>query len=335
MKMNINNELEKIANNKNLNDIEKIKAIYVLLGNKLKYNLDYIYILDSRIREAIYEDKFELEGENALDKDKSDKQIAVVCKQVNDLLIESINRIAKLTNNDKMKAKELGYRPYEGNHVATLLNLEEENYYLDLHKDVYKIKKGMKTKYFAPGKDVLEHEFNLPNINTIKEDAKGIEFKEISEKEQKQIDEKIGYLKYGIYYEDAIEMLEKEMHENSSTKTIIDFMFENLKNKQKQDDFSFTELKAFYKKTLSILLGNEMDNVKINDVYINEKDNEKENVIYQVSIKDDKNIYNYIYDIENKNCRKIDSKEIKEKIDAKEITYKYRYNTLKLSDEER
>ena len=107
MKMNINNELEKIANNKNLNDIEKIKAIYVLLGNKLKYNLDYIYILDSRIREAIYEDKFELDDENTLNKDKSDKQIAVVCKQVNDLLIESINRIAKLTNNDKIKAKEL------------------------------------------------------------------------------------------------------------------------------------------------------------------------------------------------------------------------------------
>lgn len=335
MKMNINNELEKIANNKNLNDIEKIKAIYVLLGNKLKYNLDYIYILDSRIREAIYEDKFELDDENTLNKDKSDKQIAVVCKQVNDLLIESINKIAKLTNNDKIKAKELGYRPYEGNHVATLLNLDKENYYLDLHKDVYKIKKGMKTRYFAPGKDTLEHEFKMPNINTIKEDAKGIEFKEISEKEQKQIDEKIGYLKYGIYYEDAIEMLEKEMHENSSIKTIIDFMFENLKNKQKQDDFSFTELKAFYKKTLSILLGNEMDNVKINDVYINEKDNEKENVIYQVSIKDDKNIYNYIYDIKNKNCRKIDSKEIKEKIESKEITYKYRYNTLKLSDEER
>ena len=72
---------------------------------------------------------------------------------------------------------------------------------------MYRIQKGMKTKYFAPEQEIID---KLEFYN-LKKEIKDIKLEAFSKEKLERIDRKIGYLKYGIYTDDVILKLKEEM----------------------------------------------------------------------------------------------------------------------------
>lgn len=322
-----------------LTDEEMVRKLYVTLGNKFSYDRDYTYSNDWNRNKEIYEKPI-LPG--VLENIKSPNKIKVTCKQMADSLVEAINKIPEELTQEKIKAKTVGYRQDREMHIGTLVTIGKKNYYLDLYKDLYRIQREMKTRYFAPSKENLEK--IKQQYSSVREDIEGIELKTIDEEQLRQMDLKNGYLKYGLYMDDAIETMRKEMQEEENLRKYIEnydkinnkeernkvifkwkieFIFRYMKNEVLEKDIGISEIDKFYKKIYYSLLTEEEKRISIlSSIDIHNKDeygNKKNGILYKIYIRGEE--LNYIYEDRQKGFVPISKEEIKERRDNKSLLY--------------
>lgn len=297
----------------NLSDIEKIRYIYISFGEMFAYNRDFIYEhLSDITSKEMYDERVNIDFNS---EENNEEKIKVTCKQIADSCIQTMNKL--FTEN---VAELIGYKEGYKHHVAILVTLKNKHYFMDLHNDLYRIQKGMKTEYFAPSKQTLRKEKN--NYIPIDQGLKGIRCTPIAEEELKIIDNKIGYNRNGIYMDDAVEQLRLEMQDeknwekyikdyekiNSNNKKEIisqwklDFIFKYIKNNvQKKDKMGIMEVEKFFRKLYySILTKKEQNqaNLIISHIHIDDKPS----VMYKVELSKD-TVY-YIYNDEDNGFRK-------------------------------
>lgn len=314
-----------------LTDEEIVRNIYLTLGNKFSYDRDYIYSNDWNRSKEIYE-KTIMPG--VIENIKSPNKIKVTCKQIAYSLVETINKIPKELTQEKIMAKTVGYRKDEEMHVGTLVTIGKKNYYLDLYKDLYRIQIGMQTKYFAPSEENLK--IVKQKYSSVKEDIEGIEFETIDKEQLRQMDLKNGYLKYGLYIDDVIEMMRKEMQDEEVLKEYIEnydkinnkeernriifkwkieFIFKYMQNQFSEKDIGISEIEKLYRKIYySLLTEEEKQSSILCSIDIHNKDedgNKKEGIIYKIYIKGEE--LNYIYEDGQNGFTLISKKELDER----------------------
>ncbi len=352
MKISIDKIIEQVLKEENLEDIEQIKSIYLKLGEIFTYNGEYKYIFDDRITKDIYDEKITLEK---IEQSNYQNKITVICKQIEEILTEAINKISMIQGKEYIKAKTIGYEEEQEKHVITQLAINDKNYYLDLYKDLFRIQKGMKTKYFAPSKENLEQELlKYPNI---KEKVEKIKFENISDKENEKIDTKIGYITNGIYTDTVIKMLKEEMKDGENlkkyikeselikkkdliTKVKIDFLFKNFKNNySKEKTMKIDEINKFYKKIYHDLLEQEEnEQTRIEDISIflsDDTNNYNESILFEVAFLKENKIFYYIYEDKTKQCREIKEEELRKKEQTGELKYRNKYSIPKFKKREK
>lgn len=333
MKISINDIINDISTKEDLDDEELVKDLYNKLGEKFAYNRNFLYSNDLCEIRRMYDDSlfiFEIEDGNYEDK------IKCTCKQIEEVLVEAIDKLAFKSGRRYISANMIGYSESSENHTAALLKIKDKNYYLDLYKDLYRIQKGMRTKYFAPEQEVIE---NLQFYN-LREEIKNIKLESFSKEKLERIDSKIGYLKYGIYTDDVILKLKEEMNNDNIWKNIniqngqnkkdiitkfkIDFILKNLKNELPNNkQMEMMELSHFYKwMFFNILTEEELKTnnlVSINLLEKNDKNETKEGMMIELRMKDSN--FHYIYDSKLKSCRNIEKEEIQRLEEEGKIKY--------------
>lgn len=316
MNFNINEIINGIP--EGMSDIEKIRDIYLKCGELFAYNRDYVY---SDMLE-LYEQSFNWESVQ----NKKDGRIFVTCNQIARGCTDAINMLSsKGKTNRKVRAINIGYVKGEEAHVATLVFVEDKAYFLDLYKDLYRIQKGMKTKYFAPSKTILEREKNSHQF--IKEQLEGIECETISEEELKIMDQKCGYCRNGIYMDDALIQLKNEMNQIQDINDIkkyvgniegenredllfkfkLEFISKYLMNSNEKNEMDINELTKFFMKAYYTLLSekeiNESMLIPIDIHFRGEL-----SVIFDIFTKNEK--IHYIYMGKNKGFVRISDEEM-------------------------
>lgn len=292
MKISIKDIIKNIP--EGLSEIEKVRYIYIEVAKILSYKRDFLYLLDDRPMEDIYTENITIDS---IENSDYQNKISAVCNQYAGILTETLNSLYR----PYINARTVGYDKRKFSYVAVIVTVCGNSYYLDINPDLYRVQKGMKTVGFA-------------TCNEIIEDAK---CKTISEEELKRVDEKIGYCKYGMYMNDAIEMLKSEMLDeenweeyikeydlNTETKEHIifkckiDFIFQYLKNNlQEESKLNIVEISRYYQEIFRRLLTNEEKNtntIKLNDIYLKNKENNlEESLLYRIEMKH--NILYYLY----------------------------------------
>ena len=144
MNFNINEIISQIP--EDMSDIEKIRDIYLKCGELFTYNRDYIYSDLLGVSGDLYEEQFNW----LIVQNRKNGRIKATCNQIATGCTDAINRLrieGKTKGN--VIARNIGYVEGEEAHVATLVSIDDKNYFLDLYKDLYKIQRGLETKYYA------------------------------------------------------------------------------------------------------------------------------------------------------------------------------------------
>ena len=319
MKISVKKILEDMP--KDLTDIEKVRYIYLSVGDIFSYDRDYIYL--GREREILAEYSKEMSIDD-IEKREYYNMILAVCSQMSLIESETINRLKKANIN----ARIVGYDEEKEGHVAVITDIDGKNYYLDIALDLYRIQKGMKTKGFAKATEAID----------------GTKCEVISDEEIKKIDEKIGYCKNNMYMEDIIEMIKKEMQDDDSwneyikkyvtsenkdkeeiiIKCKIDFIFKYMKNNiSEKEKMGMVELKKYYRKLFQILLTDkEKSSIKIGDYdvfFMDDEGKKEDSELYEVKIKNNK--YYYLYDEQEKGFKETDVEKIINDIEEGKMKY--------------
>lgn len=243
-----------------------------------------------------------------IERENYQNKISATCKQFAEVTSETINVANRYKK--RIETRVVGYVEDEENHVEIVATIDGKNYCLSIDKDLYKIQKGMKTKGFATSPIAID----------------GTQCEIITEEELKSIDEKLGYCKKGIYTDDIIQILRKEMEEETNWDKLkvggkpkssvfqykIDFIFRYLRNNQtKQDEMNIYEVDKYYKKLYGSLITNEekRENKLISvDILLNENRKSIKSLIYKIQMKDE-NLY-YIYSKEEKGFKEIEKEDL-------------------------
>ena len=340
MKVSIKRILEEMP--ENLEDIEKVRYLYLKLGEILSYNRDYLYVPDFTVEQNMYEDYVTI---GTIENKDYENKVKVVCKQMADLLKESVNTLSQ--KNIRIKAKTIGYVLGEANHVATLTTIGEKNYLMDLSRDIYRIQKGLKTKYFGRDKRFWEKLFERKYDN-IEKDLFDIELDEIPQEEIEKMDDKLGYSINGIYMDDVFIKLKEEMDNsenwrqlgknydevNSSkdkTKIIakwkLEFILKYMKNSiQEENKMGIIELDKFYNQAVKkILTDEERKTIKSQkyDINLKEDNENKKSIIYELDDGNKKDYY--VYSDNQRGFIPTTEEEIKVKSKKGDINYESEY----------
>jgi len=295
-----------------LEPIEKVRYLYLRLGNILSYNRDYLNIENITILKDIYNDYITL---SMIEEGDYQNKIIAICKQHSEILAETINSL----NDENIKAITAGYDEVEGSHITVIVEIEEKGHYcLEINKDLYKIQKGMKTKGFAVPYKTME----------------GIECNVLSDDEIKNMDEKLGYYKYGMYTDDVIQMLKNEMEQETNWEQYnqgepkssafhykIDFIFKHLRNNQ-LDEMEIFEVNKFYKMLYYRLTTEEERSENyLNrvDILINKNGKQVKSLLYEIQ-REEGNLY-YIYSHEEKTFVEISKQQVIDFQENKIIEY--------------
>lgn len=294
-----------------LSEIEKVRYIYIEIAKILSYKRDFLYLLDDKPMKDIYTEDITID---TIENSDYQNKISAVCKQHAEILCETLNSLCE----QNIKARTIGYDKKKFKHVDTIVTVCGNSYYLDINKDLYRVQKGMKTVGFAKNNKEIDE----------------TEYQTISEEELKTIDKKIGYCKYGMYMNDAIEMLKSEMLDeenwgeymkeydlNTETKQDvifkckIDFIFQYLKNNlQEENKLNIVEISAYYYEIFKRLLTNEeKDNsiIDARDIYIKNKEKGLEDsLLYRIEMKH--SILYYLYRDEERGFVKTSLSELTE-----------------------
>lgn len=190
-KTNFSKLLEKMP--QDLTKLEAARWLYIELGKRFRYNMNVFYISEEKLGEIYNEDI-------NIDEDILNENI---CKPINIIYLELLKRIGV-----DGELKTLSGQ-YKYNHVGAVLTLDDGlQIYTDLTVDLYCIQKSLRTNNF--GYSSPEGEYDI-----------------LSRRELKKIDDKIGYTFKGLYMNDFIDLVAKEMQNDD---TIRKYLLRSFKN---------------------------------------------------------------------------------------------------------
>ena len=174
-KTNFSKLLEKMP--QDLTKLEEARWLYIELGKRFRYNMNVFYISEEKLGEIYNEDI-------NIDEDILNENI---CKPINIIYLELLKRIGV-----DGELKTLSGQ-YKYNHVGAVLTLDDGlQIYTDLTVDLYCIQKSLRTNNF--GYSSPEGEYDI-----------------LSRRELNKIDDKLGYTFRGIYTDDFIDIVSKEL----------------------------------------------------------------------------------------------------------------------------
>ena len=182
-----------------IKDLQKIKQVLIQVSKNVYRDLKFFYQADNKEqRRKIYNKEIEYSPDNSY---------AIVCKTlcniVKDICVKEYNLNVELINcdTDEFGHKDILFTAKSGH-----------KYIINCLSDLERIQLGMKANRFAKEKYFGERYGNILNKD---------EFCFLSDEEEKQIDENIGYFQY-MYMDDFFRLLRSE--------------FDNLKNTLKEDE---------------------------------------------------------------------------------------------------
>lgn len=176
----------------NLSQMEKARYIYINLCKQVSYDPKFLIANTLGEKQELFDEDVQIESWT---KDK------VICSTISRLyvrLLEKTGINAKTIHNKD--GEYLG-------HVFVSFENEGKNYYADPTHDILKAKTGLKTKCFGT------LPYSEQEVTKDGSKHKKYNFSTISEDELKKMDDLLGYTCSGLYMEDAIELLRKEMQE--------------------------------------------------------------------------------------------------------------------------
>lgn len=235
-----------------LSDIEKARYIYIELGKRISYNLHYSYATDYRYIMDTYTDFFTV---NSVD-NKYDDKIFLICTQASQLLSE-------LLSSAHVRNRIVGYDPESEHHVDVVIMVDGKEYCLNIIQDAAYIQKNFRTRYFA----TQPQEKDSPMYDTIPVE------------ELDRIDKKLGLVPFGMYTDEIVEQLKKDITnpevvrevlmqdkefykglkmEDAILKFKLDIIYRSIpNNKDPETALNLRELKIFYNELFNSLLTKE------------------------------------------------------------------------------
>ncbi len=288
---------------KNLTPEEELRYFYLREGSLFSYNRDFLNSSSYREIKEIYNSFITI---LMIEEGNYQNKISATCKQFAEILSGTVNQANRYTQ--RIKARVIGYVEDEERHVEVVATTKEGKNY-NLSKDLYKIQKGMKTKGFA-----------ATDIAT-----DGTKCEVIPENKLKEMDEKLMYCRCGMYTDDIIDLLRKEMREErnweqfnegkpreSAFRYKIDFLFRYLRNNHSEEkEMQIYEIDKYYKKLYGNLITEEekQENKLISiQIKIKKEEEEINSLLYEIQGKKG-NIY-CIYCEEEKTFIEISEQEI-------------------------
>lgn len=184
----------------NLSEIEKVRYIYLKLGKYFIYNINFIINQDEdEMKKKVY--KKEINLENLYTRKH-------VCSQIAYALAGAINKMAPGIQASTMyrSTHQLGEDEEYGEteHMATKIETKDgEKYLLDLTLDLYRIQNNLQTKEFGFS-SYIDDDYDI-----------------ISLREAREMDNKIGYTYNGIYMNEFINQMKKEMLDDELVKEYV------------------------------------------------------------------------------------------------------------------
>lgn len=330
-------KIDNMINNmpKNLSQIEKAYYIYLELGKNLNEN-PYFVLTDRKGKEEHYNDKIE------------ENEYYGICKSISELY-------ASILKDERIGIKtELIKKTPESaiSHVDTILKIDGKTYIANLTSDLSRIKTSRRVNSFCMNlrargnfrKEVIED--REAYLKRLEEHYGKIDF--LSREEIERLDKKMGYSFYapqvtkkeerGIYTEDVIELLRKDMDNPDTFKEFVlhgkdvpkeeylryklDYIFKNIdKLTDYNDNIEYLESIRYYLYIArKILLPEEGRRI---EAYVATIDGDMSNLISILKVKpstNENNIKNrnlyYLYSNEEKKYKNKTPEEMKKFIEG-------------------
>ena len=159
---------------KGLNDIEKARYIYIMLGKEKSYDEEF-WFANSKMRQKIFNTKHTTK----IDFDTLMKNKKVVCTSISKIYSVILKQIGIDNHIEKPDLDD--------EHIYVVIKIGTKQVLADLQRDLSNIQSNKKTLYF--GTKV----YNKENIDN---------FDEIEENALREIDKKIGYISLNQDYTD-------------------------------------------------------------------------------------------------------------------------------------
>lgn len=186
--------LESIIDNipQNLSQMEKARYIYINLCKQVSYDPKYLIADSPEEKQELFDEDVQLENWT---------KNRVICSTISKLYVELLERAGISSKTIHREGNYLG-------HMFVSFECDGKNYYADPTHDILWTKKGFKTHCFGTEpyedeKEVAKNGSKFAKYN----------FLPISQEELKRIDDLLGYTYQGIYMEDFINLLKREMQE--------------------------------------------------------------------------------------------------------------------------
>ena len=188
-------------NTENFSDIEKLRYVYLDLGKRFSFNLDFSFG-NSETKKKIYN-----KSHKSNELEQSMENNTIICK-TSSTIYEYIMK--KLGVNIKTETDDMDMRKYP--HTYNVVTTKENKKYLfDLQEDMRYIKAHLRTQRFG--------------ISMQKDDKEPI----INRFELEQIDKKLKYITNELYYTDEyLELIKNNMKMFDDFSEKVQFALENI-----------------------------------------------------------------------------------------------------------
>ena len=295
LKKQINEFISNVPSN--LSELELIRYIYLNLGKILVYNTNYYYNSNSKEKQAIFE---------------NNKHI--IFPRTNEIICNSTELFTYLLKKFNIDA-ETFYSALETHAETVVFTSDKKMYSFNLVGDLSRIQTNRKTTYFATDSyfdvfiEEIESFYHHPCSS-------------MSASQLKAIDDKLGYTFRGIYTDDFISMLKKDIAENSAyiippnthfkdeydkkenmRKYLVEFLLNrcNILNEE-LSPVGFEETTHYYWNLfMKVLSKEDLSKVNLYRCFFDKKISNKDMIsIISLSCKD-----SYIYYLYNRKLRKI------------------------------
>ena len=285
---NFSKLLEKIP--KGLTKLEQARWLYIELGKRFRYNMNVFYISEEKLGE-IYNEDINIDGDILNEN---------ICKPINIIYLELLKRVGV-----EGELKTLSGQ-YKYNHVGAVLKFDDGlQIYTDLTVDLYCIQKSLKTNNF--GYSSPEGEYDI-----------------LSRKELKNIDDKIGYTFKGLYMNDFIDMIAKEMKNDefvnkyllknfkaNKPNNIISEKFEFLLNQIPFEQMGYVEARNFLLYLIqNIFKEEEKNHIEQYDLYKEKENADEGREFLNCIIIDENNAKQYYIQSNGKEIEKLSKDKI-------------------------
>lgn len=226
------NEIKEAEKSGPMSVAKKAFDVYLKLGDIYKYKVSFNVLDNNNYRTNIYK-KIQIYQEGTTEEGEA------ICKDVNLTYMEILQML-------RIEA-HLSFRNPEDpiTHVDICFKDEEENWYFaNLTADIMRIKTGMKIRNFGLSQEQLYHKLynekaeknGVTYLYRMNEENDGKPFVGISQEQLKQWSDEFGYTYRGLYTNDVLDILAKEM---SDDEFITGFFGTNKKDELAQKKLEF------------------------------------------------------------------------------------------------